>query len=364
VLRSRTPQMLEALEHLTSIESPSADSAATERCAQATAVLIQDQLGLTSELLESGGRLHLWAAVGVPRVLLLGHIDTVWPAGTLGRWPFAVEGDQATGPGTFDMKAGVVQGLHALATLDDLDGVAILLTSDEELGSPSSRVLVEEKAAGCAAVLVLEPSADAALKIARKGVSNYVMHIEGRVSHAGLNPADGVNATVEAAHQVLAVAELGRPALGTTVTPTVLTSGTAMNVVPARADLSVDVRAESFAEQTRVDERMRHLRPRLAGARVTIDGGPNRPPLSRDASASLFEQACAVAEGLGLPALAGVAVGGGSDGNFTAGIGVPTLDGLGAVGDGAHSEGEHVIISAMAERAALVAGLIERARPV
>ena len=146
------------------------------------------------------------------------------------------------------------------------------------------------------------------------------------------------------------------------MTPTVLTSGTAMNVVPARADLSVDVRAESFAEQMRVDDGMHRLRPRLPGARLSIDGGPNRPPLSRDVSDALFEQAQTVASELGLPALAGVAVGGGSDGNFTAGIGVPTLDGLGAVGDGAHAEGEHVVIPAMAERAALVAGLIERVR--
>src|SRR4051812_22390282 len=227
--------MVEMLEQLTSIESPSSDPAATERCAKAAADLAHAELGVAGDLVVSGGRSHLRLAVGQPRVLLVGHIDTVWPTGTLDRWPFQVEGDRATGPGTFDMKAGVVQGLFALAALDDLDGVAVLLTSDEELGSPSSRILVEEKASGCAAVLVLEPSADAALKIARKGVSNYVVHLEGRASHAGLNPADGVNATVEAAHQVLAIEDMGRSAVGTTVTPTVLASGTVMNVVPAEA---------------------------------------------------------------------------------------------------------------------------------
>src|SRR5207248_2136047 len=157
-LRACTPEMLGMLEHLTSIESPSADVAANERCAKATAELVHAQLGVTPQILERDDRPHLRLDCGNRRVLLLGHLDTVWPAGTIDRWPFAVNGDVATGPGTFDMKAGVVQGLFALTTLDRLDGVSLLLTSDEEIGSPSSRALVEETAAGCAAVLVLEPS--------------------------------------------------------------------------------------------------------------------------------------------------------------------------------------------------------------
>lgn len=365
-LRSRTPAMVAALEHLTTIESPSSDLAATRRCADAVIALAREQLGASPTLVERDGRPHvLLGAVGRPaEVLLLGHFDTVWPMGTIDRWPFQVDvaQDRATGPGTFDMKSGVVQAIFAMAALDDLHGVSLLLTSDEEIGSPTSRSLIEDAAAGCKAVLVLEPGQDGAAKIARKGVSMYVLSIEGKASHAGLNPADGVNATVEAAHHVLAVDAMGRPQVGTTVTPTMLTSGTATNVVPAAARVSIDVRAESFAEQMRVDEELRRLAPQLAGARLSLEGGPNRPPLAQEMSAALFAEARAVAGELGLGDLRGVAVGGGSDGNFTAGMGVPTLDGLGAVGDGAHAEGEHIVVSAMAERAALVAGLIDRVR--
>jgi glutamate carboxypeptidase len=287
------------------------------------------------------------------------HVDTVWPIGTTDRWPFAVVGDSATGPGAFDMKAGLVQGLHALSLLPDLTGVRVVITTDEEIGSPTSRGLIEDTSRGARAALVLEPSAAGALKSARKGVSMYQLVVTGRAAHAGLEPEKGVNAGLELAHQLLALEGLADPAAGTTVTPTLLSAGTTTNTVPARATVALDVRAVTEAEQQRVDLALHGLLPALPGAGLELLGGPNRPPLQPSASADLVMRARLLAEELGLPSLRDVAVGGGSDGNFTAGIGVPTLDGLGAVGDGAHAEGEHVVISAMPERAALVAALVQ-----
>jgi glutamate carboxypeptidase len=339
-------------------ESPSNDASALDACAAALAAIGKDVLGAAPERLDHG--ILRWTFGGTPRVLLLGHYDTVWPLGTTTRWPFAVDGDHATGPGVFDMKAGIVQGLFAVASLASRDGVAILLNADEETGSHRSRETIEREARACAAVLVLEPAAGEAVKVARKGVSSYDLIAEGRASHAGLDPGSGVNATVEIAHQVLALKGIARG--DTTVTPTTCESGTAMNVVPASARLHVDVRASSIAEQQRADDEIRRLSPVLPGARLRVEGGQNRAPLEQDMSRDLYALCRKVASGLGLAEPGGVAVGGGSDGNFTAGAGVPTLDGLGAVGDGAHAEGEHVVVSRMAERAAIVAALIDALR--
>ena len=342
------------------VESPSLDLVATAAAAGAADDLVLDLLGSRCERYDDDGRVHLcWSGGGPARVVLVTHVDTVWPLGTLGRWPFSVDGDVATGPGAFDMKAGLVQGLHALSLLPDLTGVRVLITTDEEVGSPTSRELIEKTAIGAAAALVLEPSAGGALKSARKGVSLYELVVHGRAAHAGLDPEKGINAGVELARQLLALDALPGEGLGTTVTPTVLTGGTTTNTVPARASVAVDVRVASAAEQDRVDAALRAMRPVADGARLEVLGGPNRPPLPLSASADLFERARRIADQLELPPLRDVHVGGGSDGNFTAGIGVPTLDGLGAVGDGAHAEGEHVVVSAMAERAALVAGLVQ-----
>ena len=356
-LRARSDAMLDELEGLVAIESPSDDVAATAACANHTMALARRLLGAEAERCESEGRVHLRWSFGRPRVLLLGHIDTVWPHGTVARWPFEVADGIATGPGAFDMKSGVVQGFHALTMLDDLDGIAVLLTTDEEIGSPTSRGLIEDTALGLEATLVLEPSVAGALKTGRKGVSNYVLQITGRASHAGLDPEKGVNALVELAHQVLAASELARPELGTTVTPTVAAAGTTGNVVPATASMTLDVRAATDSEQQRVDTALRHLAPALADAGLRLDGEINRPALPLAASAQLYARAQRLAAELGLDPVEGRSVGGGSDGNFTAGLGVPTLDGLGAVGDGAHAEGEHVVVAAMPERAALVAAL-------
>jgi len=358
-LRSRTPELLAQLEALVAVESPSADLAATAAAAGAVDDLVQALLGSRCERHGEDGRVHLrWSGGGPVRVVLVAHVDTVWPVGTTQRWPFTVADGRASGPGAFDMKAGLVQGLHALSLLPDLEGVRLLVTTDEEVGSPTSRALIEQTARGAAAALVLEPSAAGALKSARKGVSMYELAVHGRAAHAGLEPEKGVNAALELAHQLLGLDALAAPALGTTVTPTLVAAGTTTNTVPAQATAALDVRVSTDEEQDRVDRALRSVRPVLPEARLELRGGPNRPPLPAASSAGLVGRARRLAGELGLPPLLDVSVGGGSDGNFTAGIGVPTLDGLGAVGDGAHAEGEHVVVAAMAERAALVHALV------
>ncbi len=340
-------------------ESPSWDPVALNRCAEVLAGLGERLLGKPPERRTIGTHAHLVWTFGAPRVLLIGHFDTVWDSGTTQRWPFSVDGDVATGPGVFDMKAGIVQGLYAVASLQERDGVCLVFTSDEETGSATGRLVISSVATAATAALVLEPSLAGALKVARKGGSKYTLEFEGRAAHAGLEPERGVNALEELALQVPRLRALARPDLGTSVTPTVAQAGTASNVVPARARLMLDVRARSRHEQERVDAAVRALDPLISGARVRVTGGINRPPLERSASGGLFERAQAIAARLALPPLEAAEVGGGSDGNFTAADGIPTLDGLGAVGAGAHAEGEHVSIAAMPQRAALVAELVE-----
>ncbi|WP_373429393.1 M20 family metallopeptidase [Streptomyces sp. V4I23] len=351
--------MIEDLRALVETESPSRDLDALRASAKAVAALIESRLGGQAVLVESEAGPHVhWSAGGDPKVLILGHHDTVFPLGTLERRPFTVENGHATGPGVFDMLGGVVQAVHGLATLADRSGVEILVTADEEVGSRSSRALVEERALACDAVLVLEGAADGgALKTGRKGCGTFEVSVTGRASHAGLEPAAGINALIEASHQVLDIAALSRPDIGTTVTPTVASAGTLDNVVPAQATVVVDVRVESADEKERIESAFAALTPHLDGAEITVRGAVGRPPMPESASAELF----AVAKKL-LPGLEGTAVGGGSDGNFTAALGVPTLDGLGAVGGGAHADHEYLVIEAMAERANLVAKLVHALR--
>lgn len=350
-----TDAMLEDLRTLVEIESPSRDLDALAASAEAVATVIENRLGGQAVLIVDEGGTHVhWVAGGEPRVLILGHHDTVFPLGTLARRPFAVADGRATGPGVFDMLGGLVQAVHALAALDDRSGVEILVTADEEVGSVSSRALIEERARACGAVLVFEGAADGgALKNARKGCGAFQVSIAGRASHAGLEPEAGVNALVEAAHQVLHIAAISRPELGTTVTPTVASAGTLENVVPAEATVVVDVRIESAEEKERVEAAFAALTPHVDGARITVEGSIARPPMP----ASAADELLALAQQL-MPGIEAVAVGGGSDGNFTAAVGVPTLDGLGAVGGGAHADHEYVVIDAMAERARLAAGLV------
>ncbi|WP_189491767.1 M20 family metallopeptidase [Streptomyces antnestii] len=354
--------LLADIETLVRCESPSSDHKAVARSAEVVADVGRRLLGAEPERIVVDGVTHLrWRfGDGPPRVLLLGHHDTVWPHGSLETHPFSVRDGVLRGPGCFDMKAGVVMALHAAATLPDRDGLSILVTGDEEIGSPSSRALIEEAAAGCDAAFVLEASADGgALKCRRKGVSHYRVEVTGRAAHAGLEPEKGINAGIEVAHQILAVAALADPGAGTSVTPTVVSAGTTVNTVPAAANVAVDVRVWNVAEQLRVDRAMRALRPALEDAEVRVTGGINRPPLEGSSSAGLFSLARELAGELGLGELTSVAVGGASDGNYTAGIGIPTLDGLGAVGGGAHADHEHVVVAELPRRTALLAALVE-----
>jgi len=383
------PAIVGDIERLVRTESPSADLAAVARSAEVVAAIGTARLGVEPDLIVLDGRTHLrWrlgtgagpgdgagggagagggtgSGGGLRRVLVLGHHDTVWPLGSLATHPFEVRDGVLRGPGCFDMKAGLAMAFHALAATaataarGAANGVTLLVTGDEELGSPSSRQLIEAEATGCAAALVLEASAEGgALKTERKGVSRYDVRVRGRAAHAGLEPERGVNAGLEAAHQMLAVAGLADPDVGTTVTPTLLAAGTTVNTVPAEGHFAVDVRVRDAAEQSRVDADMRALKPVLDGAEVEATGGPNRPPLQHAASEELYVRAQSLAERLGIGPLKAASVGGASDGNFTAGVGTPTLDGLGAVGGGAHADHEHVLIAELPRRTALLAALL------
>ncbi|WP_254409308.1 M20 family metallopeptidase [Streptomyces sp. AC495_CC817] len=356
----RTAAMIADIQRLVRCESPSDDLDAIARSADAVALLGETLLGRAPERLTIDGCAHLrWRFGEGERVLLLGHHDTVWPLSSIRSHPAEVEDGVLRGPGSFDMKAGLVIAMHALAALPDRDGVTLLVTGDEEPGSATSRTLIEEEARRSSAVLVLEAAGPGgALKTARKGVSRYEVHVRGRAAHAGLEPEQGVNATIELSHQIQAVADLADSHLGTTVTPTRMRGGTTSNTVPAHASFMVDVRARTVAEQRRTHEAILSLTPRLDGAVVSVKGGINRPPLEPDASAELFARADRIARGLGIGPLRAMAVGGASDGNFTAGVGTPTLDGLGAVGGGAHADDEHVIVAELPARTLLLTALI------
>lgn len=352
-------QLLADVQELVECESPSSDHDAVARSADVVARLGAERLGAEPERIVVDGVTHLRWRFGRPRVLLLAHHDTVWPLGTLDRIPFSVEDGVMRGPGCFDMLSGVAMAMHAIAGSAVRDGITLLVTGDEEVGSGASRALIEAEARQASAVLVMEASAEGgALKTARKGASMYELEVVGRSAHAGLDPGKGVNATLELAHQVQLVAALADPVLGTSVTPTACSAGTTVNTVPAAARFAVDVRAWTVAEQQRVDERLHALEPVLPGARLIVHGGINRPPLEESASLPLFARAQVVAARLGLPEVAGAAVGGASDGNFAAGVGTPTLDGLGAVGGGAHAESEHVLVDRLVDRTVLLHGLL------
>jgi len=292
------------------------------------------------------------------RVLLLGHTDTVWPAGELAKRPFKIDGGRATGPGVFDMKSGIVLMWMALRAVKDCP-VTVLLNSDEEIGSNSSRALIEREAGQCRAVLVLEPSLPGgALKTARKGVGRFTVKAVGRAAHAGIDPQKGVNAIEELSHQILQLQSMTDLERGTTVTVGVVQGGTRSNVVPAEAAAEIDVRVTSIEEAARIAAAIKKLAPQLPEARLEVRGSMNRPPMERTAdTARLFDLARKLASQIGID-LKEASTGGASDGNFTSALGIPTLDGLGAVGGGAHAVDEWMEIDSLPARGALVAGLI------
>ena len=358
-LDGRTSQMLAHVQQFVDIESPSNEVEDLQRSAEFLASVMTDVLGKAPEIIpgDKGPHVH-WKGSDNTKVLFVGHHDTVFPKGTVAGRSFSIEGDFARGPGIFDMKAGIIQAIYGLSEVRECEQVEILISSDEEIGSYTSRELIESRALATGHVLVLEPSGnDDALKIARKGVGTFTVDIAGRASHAGLEPEKGINALMELAAQVQAIAAIAKPEVGTTVTPTVATAGTTENVVPASAQIIVDTRVNLPAEKQRVEDAFAALRPTVAGATLSVSGSINRPPMHESAAAELYEIAKRLAPEVGIHDLQGIAVGGGSDGNFTAALGVPTLDGLGACGGGAHADTEFIKVSKMGERAALVAAL-------
>ena len=300
-------------------------------------------------------------------ILLLGHYDTVYPLGTLASMPCREVAGKLTGPGVLDMKSGIALMLHAISALKDWHGalprpVTVLLVSDEEVGSDSSRSITESLARKAAAVLVLEPSfgLKGAVKTARKGVGEYQVKVTGRASHSGLDFQKGANAIVELARQIERISGFTDLQKGVTLNVGIISGGSRTNVVPAEALAEVDVRVVKMKDAAGIDKKMRGLRPFNRKCKVEVTGGVNRPPMERTVEiAALYKVAAGIANDLGWK-LAEAAVGGGSDGNFTAGLGIPTLDGLGGVGDGAHAVHEHIVITELPRRAALLAGLIER----
>lgn len=353
-----TDAMVDSVGRLVTVESPTSDIASCVRAAEAAVDVCATWLPGEAKVFIHRERPVVGWGTERPRILLLGHIDTVWPLGTIDRLPWTATDGRMTGPGVFDMKAGIVQAICglALAGIGPEDGVGLLLTSDEETGSHASRDLIASAASNAEAVLVFEPSLDGRLKTERKGTSWYVLDFIGRASHAGLDPERGINALLEASRLAHATESWGDHAVGTTVTPTMMAAGTTANTVPAHASLTIDVRAWSAAEQQRIDALMRAWTPN-AGS-MSISGGIDRPALESAMSAELFAIASDVAAALNMPALGQAAVGGASDGNLTASQGRRTLDGLGAIGDGAHADHEWASIDALRPRAELTAGVV------
>jgi glutamate carboxypeptidase len=371
-LKNREKDMVRLLGDFVRCESPSHNKAAVDRFA---AIVAREwrRRGAKVRILRNSSRgnhvrAEVWLRPGRParrQLMVLGHMDTVYPLGTLAKMPFRVSGGRAWGPGTFDMKGGLVLALFAMDALKATGikpskRLVFFWNSDEEIGSESSRRAIEREARRSDAVLVLEPSfgPDGRLKTARKGVGGAEIVVTGRSAHAGVDPEKGVNAVHELALQIQRMMKLNDPQRGITVQATVVAGGTVSNVIPAHARAQLDIRYSRMADAADLQRQLRHARPILKGARVEIRGERSRPPLERNAATrALFRQAQSLMRELGLP-LGEAATGGASDGNLTAALGVPTLDGLGAVGDSPHNPREHVVIRALPQRAALIAGLL------
>ena len=370
---TRLPAMLARLEAWTVCESPTTEPAAVNALRREVAAAFiaagakqqfhaDGTADAALELTVQGG-----TEVKQGELLVLGHLDTVYPLGTLARQPFRIDAGCAYGPGVLDMKAGLISALFALQALHALSlaprrRLRLLFTSDEETGSRTSRPLIEAAAKGAAAVLVLEPGAGpaGALKTARKGIADFRLRAHGRAAHAGVDFEQGASAVVELARQITALAAWSDPARGLTVNPGVVRGGSRVNVVAAEAEAELELRAWRLSDLQEAEQRLAALRPLDRRVRLEVEGRINRPPLERtDAIAALFLLARDCGRELGLD-LAESATGGGSDGNFTAALGIPTLDGLGAAGEGAHSPGEYIRLDTWPLRAALLALLFAR----
>ena len=351
--------IVEDLKRLVEFESPSEGLLACRGVVELAIQIANENLKPEAELIEENGRPIFWWGSKNPKIVLLAHLDTVWPKGSyLPTW--SVAGDIAKGPGVFDMKAGFLQAIYAVKEIPGADSkVAIIATTDEELGSQSSKALIERVSKSASAVLVLEASLNGKVKTGRKGTSMYQIALHGRASHAGLEPEKGINATTEIATIVIEVAKLANPEFGTTVVPTVMHSGTTTNTVPALATLDIDIRSFSAAELIRVDTAIRKLVAAHPEAKLEVTGGINRPPLETSATLELYEILEKVASEIGMEPVGHASVGGASDGNFAAAAGARVLDGLGAVGDGAHAPHEQILLSSIPSRVKLLTAFIK-----
>jgi glutamate carboxypeptidase len=347
----RLNPMLAALEALVKCESPTEDLKACNDVVRLASDIATRVLGTPAEIRQIEGRPVFWWGAAKPDVVLLAHLDTVWPIGSFTPL-WQIEGDVLRGPGTYDMKAGFVQALFALKGITG--SVALVGTTDEETGSHASRKLIQDLASHAKAVLVLEAAIDGKVKTGRKGTAMYQVHVHGRAAHAGLEPEKGINATIEIAHIVTALGFLENKEKQTTVVPTLVKAGNSTNTVPDYGVLDIDARSYSTDELNRVDAAIRALVPLHPEARIEISGGLNRPPLETTSTMELYERAEKVAARIGMPPLGHASVGGASDGNFAAAAGAKVLDGLGAVGSGAHATTEWVSIKALEERSAFL----------
>ena len=348
--------MLAALEALVKLESPTEDLAACRDVVDLANEIATRVLGTPAQIKEVHGRPVFWWGADNPDVVVLAHLDTVWPKGSFTPL-WKVEGNKATGPGIFDMKAGFIQALFAMRGLTG--SVALVATTDEETGSATSKEFIKQISEKAKAVLVLEATLNGKVKTGRKGTAMYQVKVHGKASHAGLEPEKGVNATVEIAHAITAVAALENKEHGTTVVPTMVRAGNTTNTVPDLAVLDIDIRSYSMDDLKRVDSSIRNLKPVNLETRYEITGGFNRPPLETSSTMALYERAEKVAKELGMPPLGHASVGGASDGNFAAAAGAQVLDGLGAIGDGAHAAHEWVDISTLEVRSNLLHALIK-----
>jgi glutamate carboxypeptidase len=353
------------IETLVRLESPSTDKAAVDRCGEAVAGILGG-IGAAITIVRQearGDHVRAEFAGGPGRVMLLGHFDTVWKVGTLETMPLREDDGRLHGPGIYDMKASIAVSALALRALHqpgcDRPRIVVLLTTDEEIGSQTSRAIIEAEARDCDAVLVLEPSLPGgAVKTHRKGCGEFTLTAHGVSAHAGIDPRKGASAIHELAHQVQAIERLQDLERGISLNVGTIEGGTRGNVVAERASAVIDVRVPAMTDAARIEAAMHALEPRNPAVRLEVRGGVGRPPLERTPGvARLYEQARGVAARLGRD-LAEGGTGGGSDGNFTAALGVPTLDGLGPDGDGAHANHEHVLLSDLPWRAAFLAELI------